>query len=178
MTNSLIKHILGKSITYEDMEDLDPELWKNLKWMLDNDVGDLGTTFTYEVECLGQRIIKDLIPNGHNIYVDNSNKKEYVKKFCELKMKKESELQLEYFLRGFRSAIPISWIQIFSPSELELLISGPQIIDVKEMKKYAIYKGMAKDSDVAKWFWEVLEEFSQEEMSQFMYFLTGSYFYN
>jgi hypothetical protein len=34
-TRSFYKHILGNKITYHDIEAIDPEYYKNLKWMLD-----------------------------------------------------------------------------------------------------------------------------------------------
>jgi len=42
-----------------------------------------------------------LIPDGYNIEVTNENKKEYVKKFCEAKMKGEAETQITGFVKGF-----------------------------------------------------------------------------
>ena len=46
------------------MEDLDPEFYKNLKWLLDTDVGDEGMSgiyFCYEEDEFGKMKVIDLI---------------------------------------------------------------------------------------------------------------------
>ncbi|KAF2305548.1 hypothetical protein GH714_006673 [Hevea brasiliensis] len=40
-TRSFYKHILGVKVTYHDIEAVDPDYYKNLKWMLENDVSDI-----------------------------------------------------------------------------------------------------------------------------------------
>ena len=51
------------------MEDIDPDYFKNLKWILDNDISLFELTFSTEVDDFGYMITKDLIPNGSNIAV-------------------------------------------------------------------------------------------------------------
>lgn len=45
-TRSFYKHILGNKITYHDIEAIDPEYYKNLKWMLDVSLPALPTSNT------------------------------------------------------------------------------------------------------------------------------------
>jgi E3 ubiquitin-protein ligase HUWE1 len=40
-TRSFYKHILGLEITYDDMEDQDYQFYKNMKWMVENDMTDI-----------------------------------------------------------------------------------------------------------------------------------------
>lgn len=42
-TRSFYKHILGVKVTYHDIEAVDPDYYKNLKWMLE--VSCCGTSF-------------------------------------------------------------------------------------------------------------------------------------
>lgn len=51
---ALYKIILGLSLNYHDVEDFDNELYKNLKWCLENDVEGLSLTFTETVDYYGQ----------------------------------------------------------------------------------------------------------------------------
>lgn len=44
-TRSFYKHIIGDSLNYKDIEDIDPSYFKNLEWMLQNDVSEMGLTF-------------------------------------------------------------------------------------------------------------------------------------
>lgn len=73
------------------MEDLDPEITKHLKWLLNNDIGDgslLDINFTYSQQLLGTNKCQtiELIENGSNIEVNESNKKDFIKLLCRAKM--------------------------------------------------------------------------------------------
>ena len=86
LTKSFLKHILGKPLFISDLEDIDPDLAKNLIWMLDNDITELYLTFVINRNHLGIEETIDLIPNGRNIDLTEENKKEYVKAVCRYKM--------------------------------------------------------------------------------------------
>jgi E3 ubiquitin-protein ligase HUWE1 len=49
-TRSFYKHILGLPINYSDMEAIDPEYYKNLKWILDHDISEMDLTFSTQQE--------------------------------------------------------------------------------------------------------------------------------
>ena len=51
------------------MEDIDPEYYKNLCWVLENDITNFEMTFSYESDEFGFMVTKELIPNGQNILV-------------------------------------------------------------------------------------------------------------
>lgn len=47
---------------------------------------------------------------------------------------------MDYFLAGFNELIPLNHIKIFDEGELELLMCGIGIIDVKDWKVNTVYK--------------------------------------
>lgn len=48
-------------------------------------------------------------------------------------------------------------------------------IDVKDWKEHTIYKGIFnKDNDQIGWFWNIIEGFSQDELSKILKYCTGS----
>ncbi|KAL3504929.1 hypothetical protein ACH5RR_034770 [Cinchona calisaya] len=50
-TRSFYKHILGVKVTYHDIEVIDPNYFKKLKWMIENDISDfLDLTFSIDVD--------------------------------------------------------------------------------------------------------------------------------
>ncbi|GMH01601.1 hypothetical protein Nepgr_003440 [Nepenthes gracilis] len=50
-TRSFYKHILWAKVTYHDIEAIDPDYYKNLKWMLENDISDvLDLTFSIDAD--------------------------------------------------------------------------------------------------------------------------------
>ena len=142
--------------------------------MLDNSVDDLYLTFTHEAEILNQRAVIELCEGGADIFIDDVNKKDYVKKVCEARMTKQIEAQTKAFLKGFYTILPHSFISHLSTSELEMIISGVPKIDLDEMKKHVELIGYTKTSPIIVWFWEVMEEFSQKELADFLYFVSGT----
>lgn len=121
--------MLGQPLTYHDMQDTDPEYYKNLKWILENNINGLDFTFSYEEDEFGKLTVKDLVPDGSNIPVNEENKLDYVNKLCYAKMAKDIKEQIESFLEGFHEVIPSNLISIFTAKELELMISGLPDID-------------------------------------------------
>ena len=77
-TRSFYKHIAGESLTIHDMEDIDPDYYKNLTWILNNDITGMDLTFSYETNNFGEIKEVDLIENGRDVEVTEENKKEYV----------------------------------------------------------------------------------------------------
>jgi len=175
-TKSFLKHIQGKEIAISDLEDVDADLGKNLRWILENDVEDLDLAFTHETEILGERVTLELLEGGFDTIVTETNKKDYVKRVCEARMTKEIEKPLKAFLKGFRRIIPRNYLSHLSTSDLEIIIAGAPEINLEDMKKYAEYSsGYNATSQIIKWLWEVLAEFKQEELAAFLYFVSGKF---
>jgi len=174
LTKAFLKHILGRKLNLSDLEDIDEALGKNMRWILENDVEGLFLTHTHEMEILGERIIFGLLENDPDKNLENENKKEYVKEVCEQRLGKLIKSQLEAFLKGFHTILPKHLISYLSPSELELVIAGSPKIDLQEMKEYALLVNYNENNKVVGWFWEVLEEFDQNKLAAFYYFISGS----
>ena len=131
----------GSPISYHDYEDIDPDYYRNLKWILSNDITDMDLTFSYEADNFGETVIRDLKPGGRNIEVTEDNKLEYINSLCYAKMATDIKAQIESFLSGtFRNLkkiglheiVPRDLLSIFDPRELELMISGLPEIDRKK----------------------------------------------
>ncbi|XP_077159406.1 E3 ubiquitin-protein ligase HACE1 isoform X3 [Paroedura picta] len=176
-TRSFYKHILGIPVNYQDVASIDPEYAKNLQWILDNDISDLGLelTFSVETDVFGAMEEVPLKPGGASILVTQENKAEYVQLVTELRMTRAIQPQINAFLQGFHMFIPPSLIQLFDEYELELLLSGMPEIDVSDWIKNTEYtSGYDRDDLVVQWFWEVVEELTQEERVLLLQFVTGS----
>uniref|UniRef100_A0A671MYU5 E3 ubiquitin-protein ligase HACE1 n=1 Tax=Sinocyclocheilus anshuiensis TaxID=1608454 RepID=A0A671MYU5_9TELE len=176
-TRSFYKHILGIPVSYQDVSSIDPEYAKNLQWILDNDISDLGLelTFSVETDVFGTMEEVPLKPGGTAIQVTQDNKAEYVQLVTELRMTRAIQPQINAFLQGFHTFIPPSLIQLFDEYELELLLSGMPEIDVMDWKKNTEYtSGYDLQEPVIQWFWEVVENLTQEERVLLLQFVTGS----
>uniref|UniRef100_A0A8B9HWF7 E3 ubiquitin-protein ligase HACE1 n=1 Tax=Astyanax mexicanus TaxID=7994 RepID=A0A8B9HWF7_ASTMX len=176
-TRSFYKHILGIPVNYQDVSSIDPEYAKNLQWILDNDISDLGLelTFSVETDVFGAMEEVALKPGGTSIQVTQENKAEYVQLVTELRMTRAIQPQINAFLQGFHTFIPPSLIQLFDEYELELLLSGMPEIDVLDWKRNTEYtSGYDTEEPVIQWFWDVVESLTQEERVLLLQFVTGS----
>ncbi|EER14187.1 ubiquitin-protein ligase, putative [Perkinsus marinus ATCC 50983] len=177
---SFYKHMLGRPVTWHDMEAMDPDYYRNLKWILECQDEEmlkaLDLTFTIEESDFGKTNVVELIPNGSNIPVTLQNRQEYVQKVCEHKMTSGIQDQLQAFLEGFHELVPADLVgTLFDDKELELLIAGLPTIDVEDLKKNTEYVNYSSQDPQIKWFWKCLEEnFTEDEMAWFLQFVTGS----
>ncbi|KAG0297593.1 hypothetical protein BGZ96_005696 [Linnemannia gamsii] len=174
-TRSFYKHILGRPVDYRDVEAVDPEYYKSLVWMLDNDITDIvEETFSVETDDFGTMKTVDLKPNGRNIPVTEENKHEYVKYITEQKLTLAIKDQIHSFLQGFHEIIPAHLISIFNEQELELLISGLPDIDVDEWKNNTEYQNYSPASPQIQYFWRAVRSFDQTERAKLLQFVTGT----
>ncbi|PWN36578.1 HECT-domain-containing protein [Meira miltonrushii] len=174
-TRSFYKHILGKAVDYRDLEAIDPEYFKSLQWMLENDIEDvLDLTFTVDNEEFGETTVVELKPDGTNIPVTDKNKQEYVRLVTEQRLTLSIQKQIEAFLNGFHDVIPKDLVRIFSEQELELLISGLPDIDVVAWKNNTELHGYSTSDPVVQWFWRAVRSFDQTDKAKLLQFITGT----
>ncbi len=73
------KMMLTKSIQLQDIEAVDAEYYKSLKYIMEtDDVDSLDLTFTSEADIYGQKVEHELKPGGKDIKVNKDNRKEFV----------------------------------------------------------------------------------------------------
>ena len=100
-SRAVYKHILSRPISVKDLEYYDNTYYKNLMWMLENEINDVVTeTFSIEAEEYGVTHTIDLVPDGRNIPVTDENKAEYVRLVSEYKLQTSVKDQLKEFLTG------------------------------------------------------------------------------
>jgi E3 ubiquitin-protein ligase HUWE1 len=91
----------------QDIEAVDPEYYKNLKWTLENDItGVLDLSFTVESDYFGKKEQVELKPGGAAIKVTEENKREYVDLATRHRMTTAIRGQINSFLQGFWDLIP------------------------------------------------------------------------
>nr|XP_020653156.1 E3 ubiquitin-protein ligase HACE1 [Pogona vitticeps] len=181
-TRSFYKHILGIPVNYQDVASIDPEYGKNLQWILDNDISDLGLelTFSVETDVFGAMEEMPLKPGGASILVTQENKVSCFRlRWHVFHPAKDFRQEYLWNLLGTKQmdGLSVSW----GPSPgtkswmTELLLSGMPEIDVSDWRKNTEYtSGYDKDDPVIQWFWEVVEELTQEERVLLLQFVTGS----
>ncbi|XP_061500413.1 E3 ubiquitin-protein ligase Nedd-4 isoform X4 [Anopheles gambiae] len=169
------KMMLQKPIDLKDMEAVDTEYYNSLVWIKENDPSELMLTFCVDEETFGQTTQHELLPNGAAIDVTNENKDEYIRLVIQWRFVSRVQVQMQAFLDGFGSLVPLNLLKIFDEHELELLMCGIQNIDLRDWKRNTLYKGDYYPNHVViQWFWRAVLSFSNEMRARLLQFVTGT----
>ncbi|XP_049854863.1 E3 ubiquitin-protein ligase SMURF2 isoform X2 [Schistocerca gregaria] len=174
-TMPFYKMLLNKPITLDDIEGVDPELHRSLTWMLENSLtGVIDTTFAVEHNSFGVLKVHELKPGGKDINVTEENKREYVKLYVNYRFMRGIEQQFLALQKGFTELIPNNLLRAFDERELELIIGGLGSIDITDWRNHTRLKHCTPETPVVKWFWQIVEEYSEEMRARLLQFVTGS----
>mmetsp|Transcript_25633 Transcript_25633/g.50463 ORF Transcript_25633/g.50463 Transcript_25633/m.50463 type:complete len:1200 (+) Transcript_25633:62-3661(+) len=174
--NFFLRECLGHWNSVDDLESMDPDLYKNIIFLkkYDGDVADLGLTFSVDRFVYGETRTINLIPNGENIAVTKENKMRYIYLIADYYLNRQLKLQAKAFTRGMYDILDISWLHMFSSDELRLLISGTSTLDLGDLRKHTNYaNGYSNTHEAIKWFWDILEEFDAATRASFLRFSTS-----
>jgi len=111
----------------------------------------------------------ELVEKGFDKVVSYEERKNY----CELALKtrlRESQKQMQYILKGFKSIVPSNLMNIWTWKDLQLRICGSPFVDVQLLKRHTKYSGLSSKSPVVEWFWSTLSEMNQEQLRRFIRF--------
>jgi len=160
----------------DDLPDLDPQMYQSLMMIKNHkgDVKDLDLTFITDTNLLGVSEETELIPNGRQIIVDNSNRIRYIHLVADHKLNIQTRKQTSAFVQGLADVIPLEFLKLFSVSELRQLVHGDQHIDLVDLKQHTAMNEVMSGSPCAQWVWEILDEFNESQRSEFIRFVTSS----
>ena len=194
-----LKQVQGLPVTLTDFAEVNPARHRTqLSWILDNGlwskeraefcdgtrVGNVQELIEM-VEITGKFTVEtdfdetiELRPGGESIVLTEANKLQFVELLADHLMVACIAPQLGAFTSGLREFLSPRFLATWlNPKEMGVLISGPTEIDVAEWKKHTQYHGEyleADDSQVKRWFWEYIEEDTDEaEKRQLLRFITG-----
>ena len=174
---AIYKKLLGIQPGLNDLKECDPELYKNLSFLVntkdENLKENLESNFTVTLDVYGEKKILPLKPNGENIMIDFNNKDEFVELYLNWYFNESIKEFYEHFEIGFYKIFDKKLSKILSPQELELIICGTQNLDFSELQKAVKYEGYESDSITIKYLWEILLELNEEEKKKFLFFVTG-----
>ncbi|XP_076346418.1 ubiquitin-protein ligase E3C [Tachypleus tridentatus] len=172
--------ILGKETADVDIHhlaSLDPIMYRNLLYLktYDGDVSDLGLDFTVLNSELGENQVIELISEGRNTPVTESNRIRYIHLMADYKLNRQIRPQCAAFKQGLANVINLEWLRMFDPKELQILISGANVpIDLIDLRNNTNYSGgYTADHPVIQMFWKVAEEFDEKERRQLLKFVTS-----
>jgi hypothetical protein len=172
----LLKIILGLPVGVSDLEYFDPEVYKNLTWLLENDgVESLGLNFTVTERLPdGSVRVVELIPGGDQIDVMDANKREYVDHKLQYLLFDSVHAQLFAFLKGLYEVVPVELLMVFDAEELDYVLSGSDEIDVDDWERNAVTSKSLVDHPALANFWTSIRALSIEDRRRMLQFATGA----
>ena len=178
--NKLIyKMILQEKVYFNELVFINKSLYdsiNNLKNIQTNDNAectDLGLYYYIEIKDVNEKIhCLDLINNGKEIPVTDID--DYINKRIDFMIG-----LYEPFIKRIRDAlfniIPQDTIEIFTSDQFELLLNGRPFIDLEDWKSSTEYREPYNiEHYIIRWFWDILSQLSQKQLSNLLMFSTGS----
>jgi sulfur relay (sulfurtransferase) DsrF/TusC family protein len=179
--NKLIyKMILQEEINFKDLVFIDNPLYTSLNNLKQNELlGD--PNFIKDLAMYYSVEIKDVYNHIHSLELQKKGRETQVLDIDDF-IQKRIKFMIgiyEPFIKIIRetiySYIPQNIISNFTSDEFELILNGRPFIDVEEWKIFTDYKAPYNANHyLIIWFWEILSELSQKELSNLLLFTTGS----
>lgn len=115
------------------------------------------------------------MPGGSHVKVTRANVHAYIHQLANHKQNVEGSEQCRALRAGFQTMIPLEWVRMFSPKELQLLLSGDRrCIDIADMKQHTHYSGgFAENQPYIQAFWRIVEEMGSEDQGMLLRFVTS-----
>jgi ubiquitin-protein ligase E3 C len=170
-----LRRLLGKANHLNELQNLDTELYNNLKFLktYQGSVTDLCLTFSIVNPSDSSKEI-ELIPGGRNIAVDETNKIKYIYNMAFHKLNTEIKDQCTAFMNGVSSVINWDWFKIFTEDELQVVISGAKhAFNVEDLKKHTVLKGYSSFEGTIRDFWKIVDGFTEQEKQLLLKFVTS-----
>lgn len=179
--NFFLKQLLGQRSEVNDLHSMDPELFSQLMSLTKvaaEDIEEVGLKFEVQQMRFGKMISVPLMPGGSNISVTAENLQSYIVQLSAFKLNVEFAAQARAFLRGLRMLIPERLFKIFSPHELQTLISGSdKPLNVDDLRRNANVSNHAftkeREEEYMTWFWETLAALDVSQQQDFLRFVTS-----
>jgi hypothetical protein len=176
-TMAFYKQMLRKALTLTDMQDLDEALFNSYQWMLsasEEELEAMESPFVISYEQFGEHKDQELVPGGADKIVTVANREKFVQLAVNAHITRGRTEQMQSLLQGFDEILPLDHLATFDERELDILFQGLADYDIEDWKKHTIYKGYTASSKQVKWFWELVESFSDEQRARLLQFVTGT----
>uniref|UniRef100_A0A8C4H0W8 HECT-type E3 ubiquitin transferase n=1 Tax=Dicentrarchus labrax TaxID=13489 RepID=A0A8C4H0W8_DICLA len=113
-----------------------------------------------------------VVPGGQNISLNFTNRTEYVERALDYRLH-EMDSQVAAVREGMSTIIPVPLLSLLTAQQLEQLVCGLPEVSVEMLKKLVRYRDITESHQLIGWFWQSLEEFTNEERVLFLRFVSG-----
>ena len=161
------KQLVGLPLTISDLSEVDSDYVQGLLYVRDNPESFVGIDFTAP-NSNGQAV--RLHPTWTHVSLDNHQ--EYFRLSLYMRLH-EFDQQVVAMREGMSRVVPLPLLSLFTGPELETMVCGSREMSIELLKSVTTYKGIDSGAPLVRWFWEVMENFSQTERSLFLRFVWG-----
>jgi E3 ubiquitin-protein ligase TRIP12 len=206
---AFLKWMLGVPLCIDDLRGVYPEIVRTVKELLDivhekNDVMSNNSNDNSSSNRDNQSLINDikfrgsgrledamltfilpgreeweLVPDGANVFVNNSNVEQYVELLVGALLHDSVKHQLESFRAGFESLASMESLAVYFSDELDSLLCGSSQDSVAWDRATLLEHtkcdhGYTASSRAVHWVVDIIADFTPEERRKFLRFATGS----
>ncbi|NWV74972.1 HECD3 ligase, partial [Dasyornis broadbenti] len=170
------KLLAGEEVSWsKDFATVDSELVKLLEVLekVDKEGFEFmfGKELTYTTVLSDQRMV-ELIPNGSNTMVRYEDRREFIRLVQKARLE-ESKEQIAAIRAGLLGVVPQPVLDLLTWQQMEKRICGDPEITVAELQRFIRFDDFPSDDTRVKYFLEALNNFTGEDLSRFLKFVTG-----
>jgi len=167
-----LKHLIGLLCVPEDM----PSLVEQMQLVANcEDLDSLCLTFSVDDAMTGRT--HELLPGGGEVRVSRERAEEYLQLRREWDLEGRLSEVMPYVQRGLRKIVPPEILEAFarmvSADELDVMLAGHGI-SIGDWREHTEYYGYNEDSNIVRWFWSAVEDFTAQEREDLWTFISGS----
>ncbi|XP_075242846.1 E3 ubiquitin-protein ligase UBR5-like isoform X3 [Convolutriloba macropyga] len=189
LNRHVLKYILHKELSWHDFAFFDPVTYESMRKLVLDAMDPAAGAEMFKELCLTYSVVLckeegggevELVPNGAKYEVTPKNVFDFVRRYCEYRMRQCMEKPLRMIRRGVYEVVPPSALSDLTAEDLRLLLNGTSTIDPKQLSSFTNFideTGGDHPEKIRKFkrsFWTVVEKMTQKELQDLMYFWTGS----
>ena len=115
---------------------------------------------------------RNLLPNGRLRAVTQENVEQWASLTTQFKLH-EFDIQIEAIQRGLAAIVPQKLLLLFTWQELEMMVCGHCHTDIELLKAKTVYVECSESEPHIRYFWNVLNSFTEEQRSDYIKFVWG-----
>ncbi|XP_028902461.1 E3 ubiquitin-protein ligase HECTD3 [Ornithorhynchus anatinus] len=170
------KQLAGEEVSWsKDFPAVDSVLVKLLEVMevMDRDTFDFkfGKELTYTTVLSDQRVV-ELQPGGAGLAVRYEDRFRFSRLVQKARLE-ESKDQVAAMQAGLLKVVPQAVLDLLTWQELEKKVCGDPEVTVEALKKLTRFEDFEPSDTRVQYFWEALNNFTNEDRSRFLRFVTG-----
>ncbi|XP_060753941.1 E3 ubiquitin-protein ligase HECTD3 isoform X2 [Neoarius graeffei] len=170
------KQLIGETISWnEDFPAVDSVLVKLLDAMEHMDKATFefkfGQELVYSTPLSDGRLV-ELIPGGSSVIVHYEERMEFIRLVQKARLE-ESREQIAAIQAGLMKVVPQAVLDLLTWQEVEKKVCGDPEITVEALKRLTRYEDLEQNDVRVQHLWEALTNFTNEDRSRFLRFVTG-----